>query len=221
MDRDDDIGLRTVGNGRRVSFYLEVIREKCKIINCLRDAFLKFSLVALTAFPLVSVAVQSESTALDQDGIDRSNPNFVTASLLVMSPGNELYSCAGHSCIRLECPTFKLDYCFSYESESAKDKILTFFMGKLKMGMFAIPTADYLKTGEEEGRGVMQYRLNLPPDVKQRLWKILDERAAQGVNLPYDYVKRGCGRSVRVVVRRSPRKRSYVLALSNVLKVCP
>ena len=27
------------------------------------------------------------------DGIDRTDPNFVTASLLVMSPGDELYSC--------------------------------------------------------------------------------------------------------------------------------
>jgi len=142
-----------------------------------------------------------DTNAFGNDGIDRGDPNFVTASLLVMSPGEELYSCAGHACIRLECPTFGLDYCFSYESEGVKDKVLTFFLGKLKMGMFAVPIDEYLKLAEEEGRGVMQYRMNLPPDVKQRLWKILDERAAQGANLPYDYVKRGCGRSVRVVLQ--------------------
>ena len=50
------------------------------------------------------------------DGIDRSDPNFVKASLLIMSPGDELYSCAGHSVLRLECPKFNLDYCFTYES---------------------------------------------------------------------------------------------------------
>ena len=137
------------------------------------------------------------------DGIDRSDPSFVTASLLVMSPGSELYSCAGHSCIRLECPKFNLDLCFSYESEPIKEKVFTFFRGNLKMGMFAVPTAEYLKAGRQDGRGVMQYRLDLPPDVEQRLWKILDERAAQGVNLPYDYVKRGCGRSVRVVLQEA------------------
>ncbi len=129
------------------------------------------------------------------DNVDRSDPDFVKASLLIMSPGDELYSCAGHSCIRLECPTFNLDYCFSYESESVKDKIFTFFMGKLKMGMFAIPTADYLKLGRESGRGVMQYTLNLPPDAKQRLWKILDERVAQGAYLAYDYMERGCAQA--------------------------
>ena len=137
------------------------------------------------------------------DGIDRSDPNFVTASLLIMSPGDELYSCAGHACIRLECPTFNLDYCFSYESESVKEKVLTFFMGKLKMGMFAIPTEDYLKVGRESGRGVMQYRLNLPPDAKQRLWKILDEKAVEGANLPYDHVRRGCAQAVLRVLRQA------------------
>ena len=137
------------------------------------------------------------------DGIDRTDPNFVTASLLVMSPGDELYSCAGHSCIRLECPKFNLDYCFSYESESVKDKIFTFFMGKLKMGMFAIPTADYLKLGRESGRGVMQYRLNLPPDAKQRLWKLLDKRVAEGACLAYDYMERGCAQAAMKVLREA------------------
>ena len=135
------------------------------------------------------------------DGIDRSDPNFVTASLLIMSPGDELYSCAGHACIRLECPTFNLDYCFSYESESVKEKVLTFFMCKLKMGMFAIPTEDYLKLGRESGRGVMQYPLILPPDAKQRLWKLLDDKVAEGPNLPYDHLKRGCAQSALVILQ--------------------
>ena len=161
------------------------------------------SLVGLIAFLFACAAncVLADAVPLSPpsdafaDGIDRTDPNFVKASLLVMSPGDELYSCAGHSCIRLECPKFNLDYCFSYESESVKDKIFTFFMGKLKMGMFAIPTADYLKLGRESGRGVMQYTLNLPPDAKQRLWKILDERVAQGAYLPYDYMARSCAQS--------------------------
>lgn len=137
------------------------------------------------------------------DGIDRSDPSFVTASLLVMSPGSELYSCAGHSCIRLECPKFNLDFCFSYESESVKDKIFTFFMGKLKMGMFAIPTEEYLKLGRESGRGVMQYRLNLPPDAKQRLWKLLDKKVAEGPYLEYDYMERGCAQAAMRVLREA------------------
>ena len=144
-----------------------------------------------------------DTNAFGNDGIDRGDPNFVKASLLIMSPGNELYSCAGHSCIRLECPKFNLDYCFSYESEGVSDKIFTFFMGKLKMGMLAIPTADYLKLGRESGRGVMQYRLNLPPDAKQRLWKLLDAKVAEGPCLEYDYMERGCAQAAMKVLREA------------------
>ncbi len=157
---------------------------------------------AASAAPRSSVPAANDGF---NDGIDRSDPDFVKAFLLIMSPGDELYSCAGHACLRLECPTFNLDYCFSCESESVKEKVLTFFMGKLKMGMFAIPTADWLKQYEEVGRGVTQYSLNLPPDAKQRLWRLLDEKVAEGPNLPYDHLKRGCAQSVLVVLQEALR----------------
>lgn len=133
--------------------------------------------------------------------VDRTDPNFVTASLLVFGPGDELFSCAGHACIRLECPIYKLDYCFSYESEAISEKVLTFFAGRLKMGMFAIPAEEFFRQYVEGGRGCWQYRLELPPAVKQRLWKIMDDKAAEGANLPYDYVRRGCAWSVLSCLR--------------------
>ena len=150
---------------------------------------------AISVLLLVSAAFAADATALN-DGVDRNDPNFVKASLVVASPGEQLFSCAGHACLRLECPTFKLENCYSYESENVRDRVLTFFAGKLKMGMFSIPTSMLLGFYKEDGRGVRQYALNLPPEIKQRLWKVLDERVAQGVNLPYDYVNRGCAWSV-------------------------
>ena len=83
--------------------------------------------------------------------VDRTDPNFVTASLMIAGPGEELFSCAGHAFIRLECPKFNLDYCFSYESEPIPDKVFSFFAGRLKMGMFAVPTEEFLKTYREGG----------------------------------------------------------------------
>lgn len=133
--------------------------------------------------------------------VDRTDPNFVTASLLIAGPGGELFSCAGHAFIRLECPKFNLDYCFSYESEPIPDKVFAFFAGRLKMGMFAVPTEDFLKPYREEGRGIRQYRLNLSPPVKQRLWKIMDDKAAEGPELEYDYIRRGCAWSVLSCLR--------------------
>lgn len=130
------------------------------------------------------------------DGIDRSDPNFVKASLIVVGSGNDFFGCAGHSSLRLECPTFKLDNCFSCETESIRENFGRFLMGGLKMGMFAIPTQDFVKLYEKGGRRVTQYPLTLPPDVKQRLWKIMDEQVAAGRSLPYDYIKYCCVQTV-------------------------
>lgn len=126
------------------------------------------------------------------DGVDRNDPNFVKASLLIASRGEMLFSCAGHTAFRLQCPKFNLDQCFSYESESIAERIWAFFCGTLKMGLFSLPTAEFVRYYKLEGRGVTEYPMNLPPAIKQRLWKILDDKAAEGANLPYEYLKRGC-----------------------------
>ena len=150
-------------------------------------------LVACAAMSLFAAAPSAD--APHNDGVDRTDPNFVKASLLVFGPGEELYGCAGHIAFRLECPTFKLDYAFSYEGEAASDQILKFFSGRLKMGMFAIPTQEFLKQYIETGRGCRQYVLDLSPVAKVRLWKLFDDLVAKGADLPYDYIKRGCAQS--------------------------
>lgn len=169
------------------------------------SAYLKilFSSLAIIFSALIAPAA---TTQVD-DGIDRSDPDFVTASLLIVSPGGEMYSRVGHASIRMECPKFNLDFCFTYEAESARSKVLTFFAGKLKMGMFAVPTSEYLSGYKEEGRSVTQYRLNLPPDVETRLWEILDKKVAEGANLPYDFLKRGCAQALlRTLLAAYPPK---------------
>ncbi len=148
-------------------------------------------------------ASPEQGTPVAAEEVDRDAPDFVTSSLLVMGPGDELYSCAGHAALRMECPTYGLDFCFSYESESVKDKVLTFFKGKLKMGMFAVPTEEYLKMYRETGRGVIQYTLDLPPKVETRLWQLLDEKVAGGAELPYDFFERGCAQAVLSILREA------------------
>ena len=148
-------------------------------------------LLLVTAFLFCSLLPAAELN----DGVDRSDPNFVKASLLVFGPGNELYGCAGHVAFRLECPTFKHDFAFSYEGESARDQVCRFFAGKLKMGMFCIPTEKFLAQYAESGRGCRQYTLDLSPAAKIRLWKMFDELVQKGADLPYDYIKRGCAQS--------------------------
>ena len=126
------------------------------------------------------------------DTIDRTAEDFVTVSLLVADPGKAVYSTMGHSCLRMQCPTFGLDYCFSYESEDVTTRFWSFIASNLYMGLFAIPAQEYCDGYRQEGRGVYEYKLNLPADVEQNLWRILDNQVAEGSLLQYDYLKRGC-----------------------------
>lgn len=152
-----------------------------------------FSILLFLLLPYICKGQSSREEF--NDSIDRDDPDFVTASLIVADPGGVLYSCVGHACLRLECPTFDLDYIFTYESEDVTEKVLSFLSGNLKMGMFAIPVQEYLDDYIGEHRGVRQYRLILPIGVKRYLWQILDEKCAEGANLPYDYLNRGCAQS--------------------------
>lgn len=118
--------------------------------------------------------------------------DFVTASILTATPSDVLYSCAGHASIRMQCPHYSLDMVYTYESESVADKVLTFLKGDLKMGMTVVPAERVLTDYEKEGRGVTEYVLNIPLEKRKQLWQYLDGKVEEGMNLPYDYLKRGC-----------------------------
>ena len=118
--------------------------------------------------------------------------DFVRAYYVVAEPGGALYSVFGHACLHMVCPAYGLDYFFSYESEDAADKFLSFLAGNLRMGMRALTADDYLDDFSADGRGVKEYEFNLPIAVKRELWRVLDEKTAEGMELPYDYEARGC-----------------------------
>lgn len=132
---------------------------------------------------------------LSQDTINRDEPDFVKVSLLLAEPGGALYSRFGHACLRMQCPTFDMDFAFTYESEDASSRVLRFMAGKLKMGLFGIPTQDYLACYAQEGRGVKEYPLDMPIAAKRNLWRVLDSYTSDGINIPYNYITRGCAYS--------------------------
>lgn len=151
--------------------------------------------VVITTLPLFAQSqsnAQGVSAGMRYDDIDRDAEDFVIASVLIADPGTFMYSVLGHACIRLQCPTYGLDYCYSYEAEDDDNKVLTFLSGNLKMGLYAIPTDEYCYPYREEGRGVYEYILNLPIETKRELWCVMDIHLAEGINLPYDYYHRGC-----------------------------
>jgi len=186
-------------------------------------AFIAFALACMTGWTTNVV-----------HSVDRLAPDFIRVSLLWIGPGTDFFACAGHASLRLECPTYGLDYCFSCESEPIGQNPVRFVMGRLKTGLFAIPTKDFLKTYTKEGRGCRQYVLTLPPDVKQRLWKILDGQVSAGRSLPYDYVKYCCVQTMLQPLLEAIRPRQLNVApwpdiyrlsrrevLANDLAWCP
>ncbi len=158
-------------------------------------AYAKADSLSISPSAALSVAERNALQGFN-DTIDRLAPDFVTVSLVVCDPGEIMYSVLGHACLHLQCPSFGMDYIFSYESESVEGKVRRFLMNDLKMGMMALEMDDYMTPYIAEERGVKEYILNLPPEVKNELWRMCDERMMQGMNLEYDPVKRGCAISV-------------------------
>ena len=139
----------------------------------------------------------------ENDTIDRLADDFVTVSLVVCDPTDVLYSTLGHAALHLQCPTYDLDYVFTYESEGVRNKIWTFLKGDLKMGMYAFPTPLFLDIYRYSGRGVREYTLNLSPEQKQTLWRVMDGHVAEGANIPYDYFHRGCAKVIVQVMHEA------------------
>lgn len=162
----------------------------------------------------MSVAERNAAQGFN-DTIDRLDPDFVWVSLCVADPTDwrdDALGVAGHAFLRLQCPTFDLDYCFSYEGENVNDNLYRYLSGKTKMGMFAIPTDEYLEDYHKWNRSVHEYRLNMPPEAEQRLWEIMDNHTTNKISLRHDLNKYGCAITVVKYVKRALREVPIVYA---------
>ena len=137
----------------------------------------------------IASVLGANAQSLNPDSLDE---NFVIASVLVASPGGQVYSVFGHTALRMQCPTHGLDYVFSYESEEHGMLELKFLAGLTHGRTCSVSTEEYLRQYAGEGRGVRSYTLNLPIAVKQDLWRILDEDAMERER-PYDFNTHSCG----------------------------
>ena len=156
-----------------------------------RTTFLLYALAFIICLCLPHSYAKAQTTQ-EPEPVDS---NFVIASIIIADPGRVLYSTVGHVGIHMQCPEHNLDYVFSYESQDARSKVLRFLSGKLRMGLAAIPYQEYLDMFRPEGRGVKEYTLYLPIEVKRNLWRVLDNHLMEGMDLPFDYMKRGCAYS--------------------------
>ena len=165
------------------------------ILNPKLNILITLLLLVAGTFSISAQIVDAQGQYVDtvfNDNVDRTAEDFVTVSLMIADPGSVFFTVLGHACLRLQCPTFNLDYCYSYESEDMTNRVLDFLMGKLRMGLFAIPTEEYCDYYRSQGRGVREYKINLPSDIEINLWRVMDEHLAEGTSLSFDYFNRGC-----------------------------
>lgn len=161
--------------------------------NWMRTYILAMGLLMGSLMPVCAQTQASKDTITPEQQQELwKQPDFVNAYYVVCNPGGALYMIFGHACLHLVCPAYNLDYYFSYESEDAAEKFWQFIKGDLKMGMATMSPEEFLEPYIKDGRGVIEYELNLPIDIKRELWRVLDEHALEGMELPYDFESRGC-----------------------------
>ncbi len=178
-----------------------------RILRCRLLAFLclLLPLCLFAATDSLSVAERNAQQGFN-DTIDRLDPDFVLVSLCIAAPTDYLddaLGTSGHAFLRLQCPVFGLDYCFSYEGERVNDNLYRYMTGQTKMGMFAVPTNEYIADYRRWNRSVHEYRLAMPPEAEQRLWEIMDNHLTQGIVLRQDLNKYGCAITVVRYVKKA------------------
>lgn len=178
----------------------------CTLMKTLRIYGFLLLFLAISAWGQeLSVAERNAAQGFN-DTIDRLDPDFVLVSLCVADPtdqSQDYLGITGHAFLRLQCPTFGLDYCFSYESEKIKGQLWDYITGKLKMGMFAIPTSEYVEDYRVWKRAVHEYRINMPPDAEQRLWEQMDNHMLNEKDMQMNLVKFGCANTLLRYVERA------------------
>jgi len=132
-------------------------------------------------------------------------------SLLTCTPGDELYSCFGHSGIRLKDPDNNLDIVFNYGTfDFTKPYFyLNFCRGILIYSLGVDYFDDFKYVYIYEGRGISEQMLNLNLEEKQKVADYLINNATpQNRDYRYDFLLDNCATRIRDV---------FQIALGNKL----
>lgn len=132
----------------------------------------------------------------------------VRISLMTCSPGSEIYALFGHTAIRVEVPSRKIDWVYNYGmfSFNTPNFILRFVTGETDYQLGIIPYPYF--EAEYAGRGsyVVQQELNLLPDEKARLVEILETNyLPENRTYRYNYFYDNCTTRARDKIEESIR----------------
>jgi hypothetical protein len=129
--------------------------------------------------------------------------DYVSASLLVATPGEEIYSAAGHAALRMECPSQGVDYCYEFDNLVDLTHILDYVNGNMVALYKRLYTHDFIDRYTQEGRGIESLRLNLRPMQEIALWQYLDYQTDSVGLRSFDFLSNNCASVVVEAVSHS------------------
>ena len=119
-------------------------------------------------------------------------PTDLTTSLLICQPGRTFYSGFGHCALRLQCPSRGLDVTFTYALDDNLANRIAMFRGKGAGRYSSVKTEAFLEEYVRDGRGVMDYPINISVEQTRALWQILDGENASPRYRQYNFLHTNC-----------------------------
>ncbi|QNF32722.1 DUF4105 domain-containing protein [Adhaeribacter swui] len=127
-------------------------------------------------------------------------------SLITCSPGDELYSMYGHSAIRINDPSYGIDYVFNYGTFdfSTPNFYPKFVMGKLKYKLAVSNFSDFLAAYQYYNRSVYEQVLNLTLPQKNAVFQFLQTNyLPENREYYYDFFFDNCATRIRDVFQKT------------------
>jgi hypothetical protein len=129
-----------------------------------------------------------------------------TFSVLTCAPGSELYSIFGHSALRIQDPTARLDWVWNYGvfEFDTPNFVLKFARGKLKYYVLSYGYDQFYDEYHREGRAIQEQTLNLTEAQKSRIFSaLLTNELPENRYYQYDFFFDNCATRERDVIARA------------------
>lgn len=150
------------------------------------------SIVKLSAMLLAWLCAMPAS-ALAAEEADTLPGDVELPSLVINSPGRDIYELEGHATIRVS--KNGLDYAVNYGvfDFNSPNFVSRFVAGETDYIVAAYPFSHFVETYRRDGRGMTEYTLNLTPEETSRLVDLLGENLLpENRTYRYNYVKDNC-----------------------------
>ncbi len=156
------------------------------------------------SFLRIVIAVWSVLCTTSAQAIELSDSARV--SLLTCAPGNELYSCFGHSGIRVTDYRQGFDLVFNYGTFDfgAPNFYLNFLKGHMIYMIGVDGYRDFYETYVYEGRSIYEQELHLNDSQRARIFEFLVNNAKpENRNYRYDFLWDNCATRIREVFEKN------------------